>query len=917
MSTALLHSRRRRLCTLAIALVATVSLLAAASAHAGSVYGGLGSVGSLSAGTEGKPGQINPGGLTPGGAPHSHAFASNPETGEFYIADQLKTVEKEKTVYYARVQAFGAKGEFLAENRVKLNQRAAEFGGEPEPYERIGGLAVDPQEHKVYLLINEQRLENKLAVEKKLVELEKREKTLENEIHSHETKIAKASEPEKKKLEEELTQLKKELAAVPGEEAALENEEEALDPNFEAATALLSFSTEVKEKKLESQKEIVKGSGAKSFESASEAQRVSLLSPAGIAVDPKTHDIIIVGEQNESKSANEAEPEALRGVIQRIHPDGEFGPRYVDSADCFGGSTVAGEPNCTEDEGEAPESPIVTDGGRTYVMSGEEIWEMPDEPEAAKKYTEFGEVAKIAVTPRFLTELESEGFGTGIVLKSVTREEEDGMLAYAPTPGKTSEGTIYQRAEFPTGTHNGVMLYHYVEGAPSQATELGWTGGQEPKSSEVECVVPGEEAKEPQLAPDVSETLLMLSYEAGRVMKFGQGGEGCGGEPKVEQPSFEVVGHKGSKVALKDTVKFTAPIDGARAKTTTWKIENLTSDKTVEVKTTYEIARTTSIQYEFTEPGSYQVSETVATDSLAFQSIVGEPCKLEVLAEPTLQVVAVPKEPKVGEKVAFSAQFKDPLGEVPLAYTAVWSFGEKEELKEEGSSASTTIKLSAEHVYASPGAKEVTLTVTDPDGKKSETLKFTVAKNAAEVKKEQEEREAAEKAQKEAKEREEREATERAAKEREAAERATKEREEREARERREKEQSGVLGYAPPVATIATSSIKVAANGSFTLTISCVAHAGSCSGTILLRSASAVAAAHHKKAIVTLATGSFSVTEATSKSITLHLSSSARALLAHLHSLRGKVTLTAHNPADQSRTSAGTITLVLAKSHKR
>jgi hypothetical protein len=136
---------------------------------------------------------------------------------------------------------------------------------------------------------------------------------------------------------------------------------------------------------------------------------------------------------------------------------------------------------------------------------------------------------------------------------------------------------------------------------------------------------------------------------------------------------------------------------------------------------------------------------------------------------------------------------------------------------------------------------------------------------------------------------------------------------------------SGVLpskevGPTPvPAAAIAGTSISVTPAGALVLKVSCPAGETSCIGTVTLRTITAVkASSKGKKAILTLASGSFSVVGGQVKSITLHLSSTARRLLASSHSLKVKATVSAHDPAGASHSQLSTLTLrlVVPKTHK-
>lgn len=119
--------------------------------------------------------------------------------------------------------------------------------------------------------------------------------------------------------------------------------------------------------------------------------------------------------------------------------------------------------------------------------------------------------------------------------------------------------------------------------------------------------------------------------------------------------------------------------------------------------------------------------------------------------------------------------------------------------------------------------------------------------------------------------------------------------------------------HGSPIATVTGTSLAVTAAGAFPVKVSCPSGETSCTGTILLKTISAVAAGGKKKAILTLASGSFSVTGGATKTVTLHLSAKARALLAHSHSLRAKATLVAHDASGASHTTVVTVTLKAAK----
>ena len=93
-------------------------------------------------------------------------------------------------------------------------------------------------------------------------------------------------------------------------------------------------------------------------------------------------------------------------------------------------------------------------------------------------------------------------------------------------------------------------------------------------------------------------------------------------------------------------------------------------------------------------------------------------------------------------------------------------------------------------------------------------------------------------------------------------------------------------------------------------------------GTVTLgreRDGSQYLGAHRKskKAILTLASGSFVVAGGQVKAVSLHLSAKARTLLAHVHVLRASATLIAHDSSGATHTTTSIVTLRVAPVHKK
>jgi PKD repeat protein len=159
---------------------------------------------------------------------------------------------------------------------------------------------------------------------------------------------------------------------------------------------------------------------------------------------------------------------------------------------------------------------------------------------------------------------------------------------------------------------------------------------------------------------------------------------------------------------------------------------------------------------------------------------------------------------------------------------------------------------------------------------------------------------------------------------------ATKKREEEAAVAKRHEEEAAVLigsqgaaGFqahlpaAVPDAQLASTTLQVSSSGIVNVRVSCPARETTCSGTVTLRTLSAVSASESKvakrPAILTLAAGSFAVPGGETKSVTLRLSLQARKLLARSHTLHARATVQAHDTAGATHTAQEIVLLRAAR----
>jgi hypothetical protein len=249
---------------------------------------------------------------------------------------------------------------------------------------------------------------------------------------------------------------------------------------------------------------------------------------------------------------------------------------------------------------------------------------------------------------------------------------------------------------------------------------------------------------------------------------------------------------------------------------------------------------------------------------------VGTPNSLS-LFKPLLPIAAIaaPLKLRPGVAASFSAAgSSDPYPGGSISSYA-WNWGD-------GSESSG---VAPSHAFSAPGPYRVTLTVTDDYGLGSVSATHTVNVSTPAEIKEEEEAAAKKKAEEEA---------------------AAKKKAEEEAA----KSQSGPGGHevagfqgslTPPVpdARLAGTSLQVSSTGAVVVRISCPAGETSCEGTVTLRTLGAVLAdsgraARRRAAVLTLATGPFTVAGGRVVAVVLHLAARARALLSGSHVLRAR-----------------------------
>lgn len=414
----------------------------------------------------------------------------------------------------------------------------------------------------------------------------------------------------------------------------------------------------------------------------------ALAEPRGLAVDPSTHDVIVMGEALES----EEEPESNPIALQRVNASsGALGARYTTSAL----------------EHETATSPAVSPAGDVYVVQHDELLQVPSDftsPEAPvrvgglREETEIEGEQILLEAPDFLM---LEGGGLSFAPVS-PRGEPAGTL-------QAAAGIFNERAFYP-----GIVAFDAATGA-----EAGWSGGGNRRGGLEACAISFLGPTYPMIAAGGEGNVFVLDSHLSQVIELGRGGGGCpsahDGELKALLGGAPLSGEidEGTEVTLQSSLV------QADAVSVEWSFGEGEEEPLV-LPGGY--LQRTEVTHTFVKSGEHVVTEVIHTDDLA-TPVVEASAVVSVRAgkSPPTAVISGPIAVGVGERATFDGSASwDSNGR--LGATAIrryeWSFGD--------GSATSTESPEAQHVYAAPGIYTASLVVEDAFGLKSEASSIPV-----------------------------------------------------------------------------------------------------------------------------------------------------------------------------------------------
>jgi hypothetical protein len=476
------------------------------------------------------------------------------------------------------------------------------------------------------------------------------------------------------------------------------------------------------------------------FAGQGEAPKEALLDPRGMAVDPTTGNLVVVGNQDQESNAK-----VLLGGQKQCRPAAQFvaieetggavkaaklGRRYVDS-NAKSESAILNaneqEPGCGEAEPEeaeekAPLAPVFAPDGSLLVFYDDasvgigQIWEMAPVQTTGQTHVE------VAATPQQL--FDSEALENVLEVEPTT---EQGNKVMSLVSESATDGTIYLDEQGRGGLENYisgesaplVLHYHRASGGTPSLSEVGWTAGGRfsVHAGPEACTLRKPELGSVELAGLGSGQYMgFTTYIEGEgphneikarrveVVEFGEGGDTTGCPvPAVTTPAQSFAGKEThSLFAGTEKVAITSYLnrieDGsvtspalANAKSVEWTIKftGLKGEKEEKHLPTVEYPLggedPLQLSYAFEHAGTYEITDVVHTDALADEVV--QPAiadKVTVTTKPLTVKFTGPPEPESvraeEQEATFSATAEDSTiaKGTQLTLTSVkWQLGEE------------------------------------------------------------------------------------------------------------------------------------------------------------------------------------------------------------------------------------------------
>jgi hypothetical protein len=624
--------------------------------------------------------------------------------------------------------------------------------------------------------------------------------------------------------------------------------------------------------------------GTKVFTPRATGLGESLNNPEGIAVDPTNHEVIVLGEEEKGEGRSVTALERINTekgtLVEKRWSDPTSEPEEPEGL--------------LEDEAS---SPVVTKSGEVLVVHPGEIDEVDKIPASF--------ASEAAPTPVFEANPEFEG-EPAPVLEQLTSFP--GTADLEPRGGGAlslgQEGTLYasaaiteQHPEKHHGELDGPLAPGVLElsskGGEKEWADEGWTGGQSIATVGLTGACKVSINVYSQVAAGSGHHVFVFDEnpEGPKIVEFGPEGKGCP-EGAVTAPTASTLSSGGKligeeeEIPIKDAVTLSSNLVDSNALSVEWEF----GDGTTQTVTTDEHQKTT-VEHTFVKAGKLEIRERIHTDDLA-KPVLETPARTIIIkgvgtggAKP---VVVSELATGVTRAAATLSGTVNPEGaavtECEFEYGTTTGYGSTVHCSSSPGSGTNPVAVSAPIAGLSAGTtyhyrivagnasgksdgsdRELKTETAPPSSPPSEITTTTTSTTPPPAK-------------------------------------------------------EGVLNFKAisPTVTVSGSSASVASTGAFTLKLQCAAGASSCSGTITLKTVKAVLAGKgKKKAILTLATGSFTLGGGQLKSLTLHLSATARSMLARSHVLSALATLVARNATAETATTKASVSLRPAKVVKK